>query len=350
MEPRWSTVVSDRGVGFLGQDTFTETEQNDELLDAYSRSVSGVVRRAAPAVVNIDVFHQGVKGNASTTGQNDRGHVKSGSGSGFIFTPDGFILTNCHVVQGASRIEVVLNDGLRRSAQLIGQDQETDLAVVRIHAPQLDYLKLGESRGLRAGQVVVAMGNPYGFQCSVTAGVISALGRSLRSGTGRLMDNIIQTDAALNPGNSGGPLLDTLGRVVGVNTAVILPAQGLCFAIGIDTAKYVASQLILNGRIRKAYIGVGGQNVDIPRKVVLYHGLALGSGVLAVHVERDSPADKAGLMEGDVIVHFDGQDVDTIDTLHRTLIGRKVGVPSLLMVLRGNKKLGLKVVPEELGQ
>jgi S1-C subfamily serine protease len=256
-------------------------------------------------------------------------------------------LTNSHVVHDAERVEITLADGRHPDAQVVGDDPDTDLAVVRVYAPRLRPVRLGDSKRTRVGQLVVAIGNPYGFQCTVTAGVVSALGRSFRANTGRLMDDIIQTDAALNPGNSGGPLVNSRGEVIGVNTAVILPAQGLCFAIGIDTAKYVAAWLIKDGKIRRSHIGIGGQNVPISRRLVRYHKLADPSGVLVIAISSGSPALRAGLREGDVIVDFNGQPIPSIDALHKLLTGDLIGATSLLTVLRGAEKLVLSIAPEE---
>lgn len=314
------------------------------LLDAYSRAVISAVQKVTPAVVNIDV-RQRPSGRQAAERRSPR-EVR-GSGSGFIFTPDGFILTNSHVVHRATAMEVTLSDGRRFRADLVGDDPDTDLAVVRINAPNLVPAELGDSQAIQVGQLVVALGNPYGFQCTVTAGVVSALGRSLRSRSGRLIDNIIQTDAALNPGNSGGPLVTSLGEVIGVNTAVILPAQGLCFAIAINTAAFVAGRLIKDGKIRRGYIGVGGQNVPLPRRTVRFHGLPVESGILVISVEPQSPAQRAGLREGDIIVAYDGQPVAGIDDLHRLLTEKQLRVRALLTIVRGADKLDLVIVPEE---
>jgi S1-C subfamily serine protease len=317
---------------------------DDELLDAYSRAVTGVAESISPSVVNIEVGHQ-VRGRASNEARSRE--VKTGSGSGFVFTPDGFILTNSHVIHRASRIEATLSDGRSIPAELIGDDPETDLAVVRIGASGLAPARLGDSERIKPGQLVIAIGNPYGFQTTVTAGVVSALGRSLRSRSGRLIDNIIQTDAALNPGNSGGPLVTSHGEVIGVNTAVILPAQGLCFAIAINTAKFVASRLIKDGRVRRSYIGIGGQNVPLHRRVVRFHDLPVESGILIVSIEANSSGQRAGLREGDVIIAFDDQPVRGIDDLHRLLTEEKVGVKSSLVIIRGSEKIEREIVPAE---
>jgi S1-C subfamily serine protease len=309
---------------------------DDALFDAYSRAVIRAADEVGPSVVNIEVRRR--------TGE------RAGSGSGFIITPDGFVLTNSHVVHGADRVEVTLADGRHPDAQVVGDDPHTDLAVVRIYAPQLRPVRLGDSRRVRVGQVAIAIGNPYGFQCTVTAGVVSALGRSFRANTGRLIDDIIQTDAALNPGNSGGPLVNSRGEVIGVNTAVILPAQGICFAIAIDTAKYVAGWLIKDGKIPRSYIGVGGQNVPLHRRLVRHYRLAVPSGVLVIAIAPGSPADHAGLREGDVMVDFNGQPVPSIDALHKLLTADHIGVQSALSVLRGAEKLSLLITPQESAQ
>jgi len=272
------------------------------------------------------------------------------TGSGFIFTPDGFILTNSHVVHHASRFDVTLADGRRVPADLVGDDPETDLAVVRIGASHLVPAQLGDSQAVRVGQLVIAIGNPYGFQCTVTAGVVSALGRSLRSSGGRLIDDIIQTDAALNPGNSGGPLVTAQGQVIGINTAVILPAQGLCFAIAMNTAIFVAGRLIKDGRIRRSYIGVGGQNVTLPRRLVRLQHLSITTGVLVVAVEPHSPAQRAGVLEGDVIIEYDSQPIASIDALLRLLTDEQVHARAALTLLRHGEKLVLAIEPEESPQ
>ncbi|MGA9390466.1 MAG: trypsin-like peptidase domain-containing protein [Candidatus Sulfotelmatobacter sp.] len=314
---------------------------DDGLLDAYSRAVTGAVERVSPSVVNIEV-HQSAGRSRSGEPRERRG-----GGSGFVFTPDGLILTNSHVVHDARRIEVTVADGHRMPATAIGDDPASDLAVVRVDEAGLAAAALGDSQQLRVGQVVLAIGNPYGFQSTVTAGVVSALGRSLRSYSGRLIDDVIQTDAPLYPGNSGGPLVDSAGRVVGVNTATILPAQGICFAIGINTAKFVASRLLRDGRIRRSYIGVSGQTVPIHRRVVRFYDLPKESGALVLSVEENSPAKRAAVREGDVIVALEGHPVAGVDDLHRVLTEVRVGVSCSLTVLRHTEKLELKIVPEE---
>ena len=317
---------------------------DDDLLDAYSKAVINAAERVSPSVVNIEV-HKIPEGKQTTNFRLPE--EMRGSGSGFIFTPDGFILTNSHVVHQANKIDVALSDGRRFEGDLVGDDPETDLAVVRINGPKFVAAPMGDSQKIRVGQLVIAIGNPYGFQCTVTSGVVSALGRSLRSMSGRLIDNVIQTDAALNPGNSGGPLVNSQGEVIGVNTAVILPAQGICFAIAINTAKYVAARLIKEGKIRRSYIGLGGQNVPLLRRFVRFFRLPVESGVLVVSVEKNSPAQRAGLSEGDVIIGFDDQPIAGIDDLHKMLTEEKVGVHTKLMILRRSEKLDLDIVPEE---
>jgi S1-C subfamily serine protease len=325
-------------------DTTIDTTTDDELLDAYSKAVISAAERVSPSVVYIEV-QQAInnrRGNDPRTPREARG-----SGSGFIFTPDGFILTNSHVVHGAAKIEVTVTDGSKYQAELIGDDPDTDLAVIRINAPNLVPAHLGESQQVRVGQLVLAIGNPYGFQYSVTAGVVSALGRSLRARSGRLMDAVIQTDAALNPGNSGGPLVNSRGEVIGVNTAMILPAQGICFATSIDTAKFVASRLIRDGKVSRSYVGLAGQNVPLPRRIVRYYNLAVESGILVVSFEANSPGQKSGLLEGDIIIGFDDRPIAGIDDLHKLLTDERIGHAAKLVVIRGTQKLDLEVVPEE---
>jgi len=317
---------------------------DEELLDAYSKAVIAAVKKVGPAVVNIEVKHKvEVRGPQGQKAQREQ----RGNGSGFVFTPDGFILTNSHVVHDADAIEVTLSDGRRFPAELIGDDPETDLAVIRVDGPNLVVAELGDSQKIQVGQLVIGIGNPYGFQATVTAGVVSALARSMRSAGGRLIDNIIQTDAALNPGNSGGPLVTSDGKVVGVNTAIILPAQGICFAIPINLAKFVVSRLLRDGKITRSYIGVGGQNVPLHRRVVRFHGLSAESGVLVSHVEPGSPADAACVKDGDVIIAYGGQPIASIDDLQRLLTEEQVGVKGELTVLRNLQKLVLDVVPAE---
>ena len=322
------------------------TFSDSDLLDAYSQAVVGAAEAISPAVVKIDVTQ-------AARGRSGEPRERQGGGSGFVFTPDGLVLTNSHVVHGATRIDVSLPDGQRFPAHTIGDDPATDLAVIRIglpsnDAPHLVAAPLGDSQRLRVGQFAIAIGNPYGFQYTVTAGVVSALGRSLRSYSGRLIEDVIQTDASLNPGNSGGPLVTSDGRVVGVNTATIMGARGLCFAIGINTAKFVAGRLLRDGRIRRSYIGVEAQTVPLLRRVVRFYDLPSESGVIVASVTNGSPAQKAGLREGDVILAMDGKTVAGVDDLHRLLTDARVGASSRLTVLRHTEKLELNVVPEEM--
>jgi S1-C subfamily serine protease len=321
---------------------------DEQLLDAYSRAVTGAAEKVSPSVVYIEVRHE-AKGRRAGRERSPRREGR-GSGSGFVFTPDGFILTNSHVVHGAAGIEVTLPDGRTCQAQLIGDDPDTDLAVIRVNAPNPVPAELGEAQKVRVGQLVIAIGNPYGFQYTVTAGVVSALGRSLRAQSGRLMDDVIQTDAALNPGNSGGPLVNSRGQVIGVNTAMILPAQGICFATSIDTAKFVAGRLIRDGRVSRSFIGLAGQNVPLPRRFVRFYNLDVESGILVVSFEGESPARRAGLLEGDIIIAFDGRPIAGIDDLHRLLTEERIGRRTPLTVIRRTEKLDLEVVPQESGK
>ncbi len=304
------------------------------LLDAYSQAVIQAVELVGPSVVTIE------RGGKS---ERERG----GHGSGFVFTPDGLILTNSHVVHDSRGLHVALADGRHMPAMLIGEDPDTDLAVIRVPASDLPALTLGDSRALRVGQLVIAIGNPLGFHATVTAGVVSARGRSLRSKSGRLMDDIIQTDAALNPGNSGGPLVNSRGEVVGVNTAVISGAQGLCFAIAANTAQFVVGRLIRDGRIRRSYVGVAGQNTPLMRQFVRFYSLPASSGILVASIEPNSPASSSGLQEGDVIIAFAGEPVEGIDQLHRLLGEERIGVPTPLTVIRRTEKLEISVTPAE---
>src|SRR5688500_4075938 len=298
-----------------------------DLLDAYSEAVIQAVEQVGPAVVRIDATR--------------------GGGSGVIFTPDGFILTNNHVVEGGGPITAILPDGRSIRAESIGRDAHTDLAVLRIDGTNLSWGRLGDSKRLRVGQVAIAIGNPYGFHHSVTSGVVSALGRSLRSRSGRLMDDVIQTDASLNPGNSGGPLVTTAGDVIGINTAMILPAQGICFAIASNTVRFVASRLMRDGRIRRSYIGVAGQQTPIPRALARANQIAAASGVLVTSIEKQSPAAGGGLEDGDVILAFDGQTVSGIDDLHRLLTDERIGVATRVTVLRRGARAHVTITPAE---
>jgi S1-C subfamily serine protease len=311
----------------------TPGASDGELLDAYSQAVVGAVERVGPAVAHIEV----------RLSENRR----SGSGSGFVFTPDGLILTNSHVVSKARGIRVTFADGLSRDADLIGDDPHTDVAVLRIGANALPAVELGVSRSLRVGQLAIAIGNPYGFQHTVTAGVISALGRSLRSTSGRLIDDVLQTDAALNPGNSGGPLVNSRGEVIGINTAIIPMAQGICFATAVDTVKWVALQLLRDGKVRRSYLGLAGANQPIGRRIARHFDLANEAAVRVESVERGGPAEKAGLEPGDRILALNARVVNSIDDLHRALTADLIGLPAEVSVLRGTRLLKLQVRPAE---
>jgi S1-C subfamily serine protease len=316
--------------------------EDGALLDAYSRAVTSAVEKVGPAVVHI-----AVRQSQSSRDSQRRGRESQGSGSGFVFTPDGFVLTNSHVVSGANDIVVTFPDALTRHATLIGDDPDSDLAVLRVDvAGQLPFAALGARHALAAGQVAIAIGNPLGFQHTVTAGVVSALGRSMRSRTGRLIDNIIQTDAALNPGNSGGPLVSSRGEVIGVNTATIMGAQGICFAIGADTAQFVAVRLIRDGIIRRSYIGVAGQDVPIHQRIVRHYSLPRSTAAMVISVEPDSPAAHAHLRERDVIIRFDERPIAGVDDLHRLLTETLPGKEVAMVVLRGTELVTLNVRPQ----
>ena len=324
----------DDSAGEGGRRSESGTPGDLELLDAYSRTVTSVARAVSPSVVRMDVERQG-----------PRRARRGGSGSGFIFTSDGFILTNSHVVHGARRLSAVLSDGRRIAAEPIGDDPDTDLAVVRIRGDDLAKADLGDSHSIQVGQLVVAIGNPMGFQCTVTAGVVSGLARSMRARTGRLIDNVIQTDAALNPGNSGGPLVNSRGEVIGVNTAIIAGAQGLCLAIPISTAKFIATRLIAYGKVTRSSLGIGGQDVPLPTRLVRRHVLEHATGVLVVAIEPDGPAHVADLEEGDVIVACDGTAVAGIDDLHRLLATDHVEERLTLAVLRADDLRWIGISP-----
>lgn len=307
-------------------------------LDAYSAAVVGACERVGPVVANIEVVRRAGPG----------GREARGSGSGFLFTHDGYLLTNSHVVHGARELRVTFPDGRSLDADLVGEDPDTDLAVARVGGSPQPPAVLGSSRAIRVGQLAIAIGNPYGFQCTVTAGVVSALGRTLRAPSGRLIHDVVQTDAALNPGNSGGPLVNARGEVIGVNTAIIPGAQGLCFATAIDTAKWVVGQLFRHGRVRRGYLGVSGANVPLPRRLVRHHELNVESGVRVLALEPGSPAHEAGLGEGDIIVGFDGEPVAGVDDLHRLLDGERIGKQATATAIRRTTKRDFAVTPREM--
>jgi len=319
------------------------------LLDAYSRTVSDVVERAGPAVVAVQV---GAPNGAP-----------AGGGSGFLFTPDGYLLTNSHVVRAGKSASpageprptcrVSLADARGYTARFVGDDPDTDLAVLHIDGLSqgaLAHVPLGSAAGLKRGEIAIAIGNPLGFEHTVTSGIVSALGRSMRTSTGRLIPNVIQTDAALNPGNSGGPLLNARGEVIGVNTAIIRGANSICFAVAIDIAAWVIPQLLQHGRVRRGHLGVGGSTAPLHRRVVLAHGLEQASGVRVLQLEPGSPADRAGVRVDDVIVGLDGVPIDSVDTLHQTLDASRIQRDCALKLLRGTlspRPLYLQVRPSE---
>jgi S1-C subfamily serine protease len=305
-----------------------------ELLDAYSRAVIGTLEKTRGGVVSLRMH---ARRGARTV---------EGAGSGFLITPDGYLITNSHVADAGDAITVTLDDGSEHAAQRVGSDVDTDLALLRIGGTwPLPHLALGESKQLRVGQVVIAIGNPQGVSQTVTTGVVSALGRSLRARNGRLIDNVIQTDASLNPGNSGGPLLDTRAQVVGVNTAIIAGAQSLCFSVPSDTARWVVSELLRHGRVRRAWLGIAAQSVPLPRRTMLHHGLEVPGAVGVDEVLPDGPAERAGVKAGDRLITVDGVPVKDVDTLYRVLGGERIGRAVRVELLRGVHKLALELVP-----
>src|SRR4051812_44192736 len=309
------------------------------LLDAYSQAVVAAAERVGPAVAHLEVELPGGR----------RGEPRRGTGSGFAFTPDGLLLTNSHVVHGARAVRATFADGTSCDADLLGDDPDTDTAVLRIGAARLPAGELGSSRSVRVGQLAIAIGNPYGFQHTVTAGVVSALGRSLRTQSGRLVDDVLQTDAALNPGNSGGPLVNSRGEVIGVNTAIIPMAQGICFATAIDTVKWVVMQLLREGRVRRAHLGIAGANVPLGRRTARHFALPNAAAVRVESLDQDGPARRAGVEPGDLVVAFDGATIEGIDGLHRMLTSERIGAPATLTIVRGAQKLDLEVTPAEAG-
>ncbi|WP_461151224.1 S1C family serine protease [Spirosoma pulveris] len=332
-----------------------ETLPDSTLLDAYSNTVVNVAKKVSPSVVQIKVSKRPVDSTPGRQSQSPvpgrppgRDRTEGGSGSGFIISSDGYIITNNHVVAGATDIKVHLPDAREYDATLIGRDPDTDIAVLKIYADNLKAIRFADSKHVQVGQIAIAVGNPYGYQYSLTAGVVSALGRTLRSESGRLIDDVIQTDAALNPGNSGGPLVNSQGDVIGVNTAVILPAQGICFAVSSNLAALVAGKLIMTGRVRRGYLGIAGQLINLTERIMQYNQLSGKSGVMVVSVEPDGIADNSSLREGDIVVGFADQPVTSVDDLHRLLTDDTIGRKLPLTVLRANLKTRIFVTPGEL--
>ncbi|HEX3575499.1 MAG TPA: trypsin-like peptidase domain-containing protein [Rhodopila sp.] len=305
----------------------------DTELDPYSAQVVQAFDRVGPAVVHVMAFAKDGR--------------PAGQGSGVIYTPDGYVLTNSHVVAGAARLTASLTDGQSFDATPVGDDPATDIAVLRLSGTGLPHAELGTSAALKVGQLVIAIGNPLGFTCTVTAGIVSALGRTLRTRGGGLLDSVIQTDAPLNPGNSGGPLVSGAGRVVGINTAVIAPAQGICFAIGIDTAIWVATRLMRDGRVRRSRLGVAAQTVPIATRIRRFHGLQQATGAMIADLAPDGPGKQAGLQPGDVLVSFDGTPVTGVDDLHRALTHERAGIEAPVGLLRRTELLSIPVTPRE---
>lgn len=331
------TQISYEDYNDLNQSSLRKVEDDSQLLDAYSKVVVSTTEKVSPAVVNIKV--------------QKKNHSRSGTGaggSGFIISPEGFIVTNCHVAENSERIQVELQDGRNFTADLVGLDPYTDLAVLKIYTENLPYIPFRKNSELKVGQLSIAIGNPFGFQCTVTTGVISALGRTLQSRSGRLIDNVIQTDAALNPGNSGGPLVDSDGMVIGVNTAVIREAQGICFAIGAGTAEYIVGKLIMQGKIRRGYLGIAGQVFQLPLRVIHYNKLKGKHGVKVENLHKLKQIHNAALKKGDIVVEFNGFPVNSIDGLQRFLDEDTIGKKVSLGILRKGHKQDIEVIPGEL--
>jgi len=314
-----------------------KVEDDSFLLDAYSQAVVSATEKVSDAVVNIKVKKKTRSASGSGAG-----------GSGFIISPEGFIVTNCHVAENNESIEIELQDGRTFTADLVGLDPYTDLAVLKIYTDNLPYISFLKNSDLRVGQLSIAIGNPFGFQCTVTTGVISALGRTLQSRSGRMIDNVIQTDAALNPGNSGGPLVDSNGMVIGVNTAIIREAQGICFAIGAGTAEYIIGKLIMMGKIRRGYLGIAGQFMQIPLRVINYNKLKSMNGVKVENLLKQKNIDNRKLKRGDIIVEFNGDPVNGMDSLQRFLDEDTIATKVSLGILRKGIKQEIEVVPGEL--
>jgi S1-C subfamily serine protease len=329
--------ISDKEYAGRNQGKLRKVEDETLLLDAYSKAVVTTTERVSPAVVNIKVR----KSERSRTGS-------EAGGSGFVISPEGFIVTNCHVAENNEEILIEHQDGRTFSADLVGLDPYTDLAVLKIYTDNLPHISFRENTDLRVGQLSIAIGNPFGFQCTVTTGVISALGRTLQSRSGRMIDNVIQTDAALNPGNSGGPLVDSDGKVIGVNTAIIKEAQGICFAIGAGTAEYIVGKLIMNGRVRRGYLGIAGQFMPLPLRVIHYNKLQSMNGVKVENLHRQKHMDNHLLKRGDIVVEFNGSPVNGIDSLQRFLDEDTIGQKVSLGILRKGYKQEIEVVPGEL--
>jgi S1-C subfamily serine protease len=321
----------------------TQDNKDDELLDAYSRAVTKVVNKVGPAVAHVHIKRKADKRPGHTP------HEVEGTGSGVFITPDGYCITNSHVVEEANFFTVTTSDGSAYSADLIGNDTATDLALLKVQASGLHTANLGDSDRLQVGQLVIAIGNPLGFQNTVTAGVVSALGRSLRSRNGRLIENIIQTDAALNPGNSGGPLVDSRGLVIGINTAIIPNAQGICFAVPVNTLRWVLTSILKDGRVIRAFLGIAGQNIPLPVRVIRHFQLPNETGVQIINVVPDSPAYVSGLREGDVVISMNGKLINGVDDIHRSMTKEDIGKTLKMIVLRDwVNRLELTIMPTEM--